>query len=276
MKKKNKIPIYVIILTLNEEKHILRCIKNLKKNVEKIIVVDSFSSDRTSKICKKEKLKFYQNKFKTHSNQLNWILKKIKKKNIWVLRIDADEIIERNFFKKLNLIKNLNNYNAIEFIIEHKFLGHKINYGGVYPQKQIRMWKNKSGIFDNKPMDEKIKIFYPKILKSKIKIIDYNLKGLKFWFFKHNFYAKQESKLFFMYKNKVGKILHKGNSFSNKMYYYKYPIFIRPFLLFFYRYIMKRGFLDGLVGLKFCLMQTLYYRMLVDIYIAKSFLFKLK
>ncbi len=276
MKKKNKIPIQAIVLTLNEEKHILRCIKNLKLDVQKIIVVDSFSSDRTSKICKKEKVRFYQNKFKSHSNQLNWILKKIKKKNIWILRIDADEIVEKNFFKKLNLIKNLNDYNAIEFTIEHIFLGNKINFGGVYPQQQIRMWRNKSGIFDNKPMDEKIKILNPKILKSKIKIIDYNLKGFKFWFTKHNFYAKQESKLFFMYRNKIKKSSYKNDIFRKKMNYYKFPIFVRPFLLFLYRYILKRGFLDGYVGIKFCLMQTLYYRLLVDFYIAKRFLIKFK
>ena len=156
-------------------------------------------------------------------------------------------------------------------------MGDQINYGGVYPQKQIRMWKNKNGIFDNKPMDEKIKIFKPKIYKSNIKIIDHNLKGLKFWFRKHNFYARQESKLYFLFKNKLNKnLINQSSIFKKKMNYYKFPIFVRPFLLFLYRYIIKRGFLDGFVGIKFCLMQTLYYRMLVDFYIAKSFLIKLK
>ena len=68
----------------------------------------------------------------------------------------------------------------------------------------------------------------------------------------------------------------KNDIFRKKMNYYKFPIFVRPFLLFLYRYILKRGFLDGYVGIKFCLMQTLYYRLLVDFYIAKRFLIKFK
>ena len=68
------------------------------------------------------------------------------------MRIDADEIVEKNFFYKFNKIKNKKKYNGIDLNIDHIFLGDKINYGGVYPQNQIRIWKKNKGYFDKSPM----------------------------------------------------------------------------------------------------------------------------
>ena len=54
------------------------------------------------------------------------------------------------------------------------------------------------GYFDNSPMDEKIIFKKPKIYQSNLRIIDNNLKGLKFWFIKHFRYAKKESETYFL------------------------------------------------------------------------------
>ena len=267
--------ISVIILTFNEEIHIERCIKSINKNVDEIIIIDNFSTDKTIEICSKyKKVRFYKHKFKNHANQLNWAIRNLKIKSKWLIRIDADEIVEKNFFKKVKKIKNLEKYNAMNIIIEHNFLGKRINYGGVYPQYQIRMWKKGLGFFDNKPMDEKLIIKRNNILKSNLKIIDHNLNGLKFWFLKHSRYAKQEAKLHKFLINKKIKINRYDKKFLNKITYYKFPIFLRPILLFIYRFFLKKGFLDGFNGLKFNFLQTLYYRFLVDIYIAKNFFIK--
>ena len=64
-----------IILTHNEEIHIERCILSIKKFIKKIIIVDSFSTDKTIKIAKKYNVKVYKKKFVNHSKQLNWALK---------------------------------------------------------------------------------------------------------------------------------------------------------------------------------------------------------
>ena len=276
-KKQFKYDITAIILTHNEEKHIERCIKSIKDYTKKIIVIDSFSDDKTVEICKKfkKKLSFYNRKFINHSNQLNFALqKKITTK--WVLRIDADEIVDKNFFIRFKKIKNIANYNALNTIIEHNFLGSRISFGGVYPSTQIRMWKNKHGKFDDKPMDEKIILKDEKIYNSNLKIIDDNLKGFFFWIKKHHRYAQQEAKLYYLIKNK--KINYKKNDkkFVQKIFYYRFPIFLRPVLLFLYRYIVKKGFLDGIAGIKFNIMQTLYYRLLVDYFIMTYLISKKK
>ena len=264
-----------LILTYNEEIHIERCIKSLNKNVNEIVIIDSFSTDKTIEICRKyKKVKFYKHKFKNHANQMNWAIRNLKINSKWILRLDADEIAEKNFFIKLKRIKNLEKYNAVNFIIEHNFLGKRIKHGGVYPQHQIRMWKKGLGFFDNKPMDEKLIIKQNNIFTSNLKIIDHNLNGLKFWFLKHSRYAKQEALLYqFLIKKKI-KINKHDQKFLNKITYYKFPIFFRPILLFIYRFFLKKGFLDGFNGLKFNFFQTLYYRFLVDINIIKNFFIK--
>jgi hypothetical protein len=211
-----------------------------------------------------------QNIFISHSKQLNWALKNISIKTNWILRMDADEIVEKNFFKKFNKIAKIKKINGIEIIIEHNFLGERIKYGGVYPQKQTRLWKKNHGYFDEKPMDEKIIINKPNIYKSSLKIIDHNLKGLMFWFKKHFKYAEKEAQFYFQLKNKKYNKKNLDKTLLKKIYYYRYPIFIRPILLFLYRYFIKKGFLDGVVGLKFNILQTLFYRLLVDFFIIKK------
>ena len=274
MLKLNNKDITVIVLTHNEEVHLERCILSLIKKVKEIIIIDSYSTDNTRKISKKYNLRFYKHKFINHSNQLNWALKKIKFKTNWLFRIDADEITESKFFEKLKKIKNLNNFNGINVKIDHIFFKKKINHGGVFPQNQIRMWKKNFGYFDNSPMDEKIIFKKPKIYQSNLRIIDNNLKGLKFWFIKHFRYAKKESETYFLIIKKKIQYDHLDNKYQKKLNYYQFPIFIRPILLFFYRYILKKGYLDGIAGFFFSILQTLYYRILVDCFILKKILFK--
>jgi len=266
--------ITALILVHNEEIHLERCIKNLIKKVKKIIIIDSFSTDSSLEICKKYKVDFLRKKFINHSNQLNWALKKINFKTKWILRIDADEIVENKFFTKLKKLKNLEKFNGININIDHIFLKKIITFGGVYPQTQIRMWKKNNGYFDNSPMDEKIIFKKPKIYESNLRIIDNNLKSLSFWFNKHFRYAEKESQVYLLLKKKKIKYDASDSKQMNKLKYYKFPLLIRPFFLFCYRYILKKGYLDGFAGFAFCLLHTLFYRILVDCYILKKILIK--
>ena len=82
-----------IIITKDEAIHIGRCIDSLKKHVSRIVVVDSGSEDDTKNIVLSKGCEFYFNEWKGYSNQINWAIKKVSKTSDWILRIDADEII---------------------------------------------------------------------------------------------------------------------------------------------------------------------------------------
>ena len=83
---KNKIT--AIVLTFNEERQIRDCLESIKW-VDEIVVIDSFSTDRTVEICKKYTDKIYQREYQRYARTRNWSLKFASFD--WILAIDADE-----------------------------------------------------------------------------------------------------------------------------------------------------------------------------------------
>ena len=94
--------ITTLILTYNEEIHIKRCIKNAQKYSDRIIVVDSFSSDQTLKYLP-ETVEVYQNEFSSQGQQVEWALNNITfRENEVILRLDADEYLDEMAINSIN------------------------------------------------------------------------------------------------------------------------------------------------------------------------------
>ena len=91
--------ITAIILTYNEEKHIERCLLSIKEVVKRIVIIDSFSIDRTLEIAKKYNIEILQNKWINYSKQLNWGIENANVETDWILRIDSDESVTKNLAK---------------------------------------------------------------------------------------------------------------------------------------------------------------------------------
>ena len=271
LKKENIIDITALILTYNEELHIERCILSIKKFAKEIIVIDSFSTDRTSQICSKYNVRVIKNKFKYQAQQMNWALENIDIKTEWIIRVDADEYFSNNFEEKLNkkiwhLDKNIS---GIIINRKVKFLNKIINYGSTSPHKTLRIWKKGKGYTEDLLMDEQI------IVKGETDyldadLIDENLKSFNWWIRKHKRYAEREA-INYLSQKKNNKVeiytpedSSKINKYSKLQIYYNLPIFIRPFLLFVYCYIIKLGFLSGWQGSIFYAVQVFWYRLLVD------------
>ena len=92
--------IAVIILTFNEEIHIERCIRSVKAVTDEIIVVDSFSTDRTCEIAKELGAVVYQHQFVNYAKQFNWAIENCDIRAQWIWRLDADEYIETPLAEK--------------------------------------------------------------------------------------------------------------------------------------------------------------------------------
>ena len=264
-----------IILTYNEEKHIERCLSSLKGLVKRIVIIDSYSTDKTLDLIKKYKADVFQNKFKNQSNQINWALSKIKFDTTWIIRVDADEYLTNNLKSKLNeILKKNTEFDGVSFNRIVKFLNKKIIYGGTSPHKILRMWKNGKGKCEDSWMDEHIKV-EGNIFHLNESLIDHNLNNLLWFIKKHKKYAIRESISFFLNKknknfklNKETKLTKKNKYYKFKIYY-KLPIFIRPILFFIYSYIFRLGFLSSWQGFIYYIVQILYFRFLVDINIIK-------
>lgn len=267
--------IITIILTYNEEENISRAIKSAKKISNIIYVVDSFSEDKTIYIAKKLNAKILKKKFKNHSEQFNWALSKIKPKNKWVLRLDADEYLENNLIAEIKeKLKNIeDDINGITFRLKEKFLDQFIKYGGRRKLRILRLWKYGYGKFEDKLMDEGVYLSSGKIKNFSSFIVNDNSKTLQRYIDKHQIYATKEAveiikkKYDLSNRDQSGpftidiirkvKILIKENIF-NKI---SYPVACSIYFVF--RYIILLGFLDGKKGFLYHFLQGFWYRVMV-------------
>lgn len=253
--------ISVIILTFNEEIHLERCLKSILKISNDIIILDSYSTDKTLDIAQSYNASIYQNKFVNQSIQLNWALNNCKFSNDWILRLDADEYLTLDLQDEIiNKIPFLSqDVNGIILKRRLHFLGKWIKYGGNYPIQILRIWKINTCYVENKNMDEHIYIKYGKTIIFNYDFVDQNLNNIITWSYKHLNYANREL------------IDYQDSNFnSQKSIYYKLPILIRPFLYFFYRYFIRFGFLDGFPGLIWHVLQGFWYRFIIDVLILQK------
>lgn len=266
-----------IILTKNEEKHIARCINSLKGICNEIFVIDSLSTDRTCEIAEKLGAKVYKNPWKNYATQFNYGVYQCPIKSEWIWRIDADEFLEG---KIGTAVKNtLNNcpadVNGVYVRKRIDFMGKPLLHGGWYPSYHLKIFRKGHGDCENRWMDEHIRIFNGTTITIKEgNQVDANLNNLTWWTEKHNGYATREMVDMLMMEYgldaKAQEVVPKflGTEEQRKRWlkikYIKTPLFVRPFINFFLRYILKGGFLDGKEGFLWHILQGFWYRMLVD------------
>ncbi len=132
------IKLSVVIITFNEEQNIEKCLVSVKDIADEIIVLDSFSTDKTEEICKSHNVKFFKHKFDGHIQQKNRVITFAK--NDFVLSLDADEVISDELKKSILKIKQGSEYDAYYFNRLNIYCGKKIKSTSWYPDKKIRLW----------------------------------------------------------------------------------------------------------------------------------------
>ncbi len=131
--------ISLCMIVLNEDKFLAKALKNVKRYVDEIVVVDGGSHDKTIKIAKRHGAKVIESKWQNHfARQRNVSLKYATGK--WILVMDADEICEKRLLESLQLFAN-NNIGADMFAFPRKnYLNGKQTKA--YPDRQLRFFKN--------------------------------------------------------------------------------------------------------------------------------------
>jgi len=261
----------VVILTYNEEKHLERCIKSLGKVAQRIIVVDSFSTDNTLSIAKKLKADIFQKKWINYADQFQWALDNTGIDTDWTMRMDADEFARPGLESEIfSVLSRLPFDTTGVHINRRQYFMDKWIKKGYYPLPLLRIWRTGSGYIEKKWMDEHIKLTHGNTLVLKNDIVDHNLNNLTWWITKHNSYATREAvdRLNREYKfldNSYETTYVSGRKEKRyKSVYMSLPLFIRPFLYFFYRYIIQLGFLEGKPGLVWHILQGFWFQFLVD------------
>ena len=266
----------VIILTYNEEIHIRRCLENVCPIAKKVIVVDSFSTDRTLEIVQEyQNTIILQNKWINYATQFNWALTNAPIDTEWVLRLDADEYLMPELIEELKtkLTSLPDDVSGIIFNRRHIFMG-KWMKRGIYPVKLLRVFRYGKGMCELRLMDEHIQLIEGRSVEFEHDFCDHNLNDLTWFCHKHVNYAIREAvDLLDIELGLTGvaetdedkNISRQAHAKRMKKHAYaKKPLFWRSFAYFLYRYFLKGACLDGEVGFIWTFLQGWWYRTLVD------------
>lgn len=267
----------LLVLTYNEERHIKRCLDSVRDLVEEMIVVDSYSSDKTVEIAKAAGARVLQNQWPgSQSLQLNWALPRMAQASKWILRLDADEYLLPELSLELQRKIPLLDDQITGIYLKRRvyFMDKWIRHGGYYPVKILRLWRPDAGIMEDKWMDEHLELKYGKSVLMENDFVDENLNDLTWWIDKHNKYATREAvELLNLqhgflsgdgFKGKLSGEQEKRKRWLKNFFYNEIPLFVRPFIYFLYRYFLRLGFMDGVKGLIWHFLQGFWYRFLVD------------
>lgn len=266
----------VIILTWNEESHIVRAIGSVAAIADRVFVIDSGSTDRTVALARDSGASVLVHPFVTQAQQFNWALAQLPADTDWVLRLDADEVVTESLAAEIKAtLPGLSPCVAGVCISRRMtFLRRPIRWGGVFPVRVLRLFRYGRGRCENRLMDEHI-LVDGQTVEIKGEILDVNLNSLTWWTEKHNAYACREVvdllnlEFGFMTHETIG-ALGSGQQVRVKRWikekvYSQLPGGIRAFAYFLYRYVLRLGFLDGKEGMAFHVLQGFWYRYLVDL-----------
>jgi glycosyltransferase involved in cell wall biosynthesis len=270
----------VIILTFNEERHLARCIASLRGLGANVLVADSLSTDGTVDVARRLGARVIQQPWKNYSTQFNWALDSLQPTPDWVLRLDADEVLTDRLVTQIrHAVDTLDaSIDGAYVVRQLRFQGRLIRHGGVFPQRALRLFRNGRGRRETRWMDEHILVAGDTVNLSG-DLIDDNLNSLTWWTTKHNGYASREAvdilnlEYRFMpvdaIEHQAGGSGVKAKRWIKERVYARLPGGLRALAYFGYRYFLRLGILDGAAGLRFNLLQGLWYRYLVDAKIAE-------
>ncbi|UZR95492.1 glycosyltransferase family 2 protein [Chondrinema litorale] len=263
----------IILLTYNEEANLPACLESLKGLNYPIFAVDSFSTDKTLSILESQQIKYVQHSFDNYSLQRNWAQENNPFETKWVFHLDAGERLTPELVNWLNSKFDPNtDIEGYMFSRRTIFLGKWIKYGGHYPNFHLRLYQANKGKCEEKVYDQHFVVNGKKeIIKTGIDIIDTVTDTLLNFTTGHARWAVFEALEIVSSQKDTGDVKAKlfGNPIERRRWlkqnlFERSPLFVRSFLYFFYRFIIKMGFLDGTIGLVFHLLQGFWFRFLID------------
>jgi len=235
------VKISAVIICFNEEEKIARCLDSLLEIADEIIVVDSFSTDKTASICKSYPLvEFHEHPFEGHVEQKNFALSLCKYDVI--LSLDADEVISPEL--KVSIIQVKENFQAEGYSFNRltNYNGFWVRHCGWYPDVKLRLAKRKSVSWQGQnPHD--ILAIDPELEKKWLSgdLLHYSYDSISDHIDQTNRFTTIAARASF--KMGVRSSLFKVVS--------------RPILKFLKDYFLKAGFLDGRYGLMICTINSL-------------------
>jgi len=226
-----KVRISAVIITFNEERNIERCLKSLLGVADEMLVVDSYSTDRTEEICLKYNAKFLRHRFIGYSEQKNWA--NLQTEFPYILSLDADEALSDRL--RASILKAKNNWTHDSYYFNRltNYCGKWIRHTSWYPSRKLRLWDSRKGSWGG--MDVHEMYFLQKGASKRF---------LKGDLLHYSYYSVSEHVL----------QINKYSTLISRSYYERgrkvsqFSILLHLLWRFIKDYLLKAGFLDGYYG----------------------------
>lgn len=263
--------ISVIILTFNSELTIRNTLECARRVSDDIHIVDSYSTDHTLQIAESYGAQIVQHPFVHYGDQRNWTIDNLTFKHEWQLHLDADEFLSPELIAEIEKLKVASSDKVDGYYIPRltRFMGRDIRHGGHYPTWHMRLFRTGAGRCESRKYDQHF-ILNGNAERIHAPMIDDNRMSLKEWTDRHNRWSDAEVQEI-LHPTSEGVIqgkLRGGTPMQAKRalrsLFLRVPLFARSFLFFSYRYFFRLGFLDGKPGLIYNVLQTFWYRFLID------------
>ncbi len=225
------VKISAVIITYNEEKNITRCIDSIASVVDEIIVIDSFSKDRTKEICLAKGVIFVEHLFRSHIDQKNFAVTQASHQ--YILSLDADEYLSPELTQSILEIKNSWPAEAFKMNRLSSYGSKWIKHGSWYPDRKIRLWNRHIGVWGGENPHDRV------VLKRGTKVVHIEGDIL------HRAYKDSHETLDKIQRySEIFAVENVGRKSSSIA-----KILGHTSFAFLKSYIIKRGFLDGYEGL---------------------------
>lgn len=233
------IKISVVIITMNEERNIGRCLASVKGIADELLVVDSGSTDNTQKIAETAGAQFYIHPFEGHIEQKNYALSKASFP--YVLSLDADEALSEELRTSILKVKQQWQYDGYTMNRITNYCGTWIKHSGWYPDTKLRLIHRDKGKWGGTNPHDKLELF------SKTETFRLNGDILHY-----SYYSVQEHRdRSVNYANIAAQALYKKG---------KKCVYIKPYLSagakFVKSFFISLGFLDGIQGWRICTIES--------------------
>jgi glycosyltransferase involved in cell wall biosynthesis len=231
--------ISAVIITKNEQQNIRRCLNSLVDVVDEIIVVDSYSTDDTEKICNDFDVEFIKKEFEDYSCSKNY--GNSMAKHSFILSLDADEAISEELKESLVLVKSYLKHDGYSFNRRTNYCGQWIYHCGWYPDHKLRLFRKSKAKWEGK-IHEILRFSSDKKAHLKGDLLHYSYPNLSSHAEKMDLFTEMAARDLFEKKKKVSTL----------------KLIVAPMFEFFKKYILYRGFLDGYYGFIISIMSSYY------------------
>ncbi len=230
------IKLSVVIITFNEEKNIARCLDSVKSIADEIVVLDSFSKDKTEEICKSYGVQFFQHAFDGHIQQKNRAITYAT--SPFILSLDADEALDETLIRSILEVKKDIKFDGYSMNRLNYYCEKWLKHGGWYPDKKLRLWDSRKGEWGGINPHDKYELLDKTAPTGHLKgdILHYSYYAVEEHYKQAEYFTTIGANALFKQGKKAGFV----------------KMWISPATRFIRDYIVKLGFLDGRYGYIAC------------------------